>query len=117
MKTFADLKRGDTVYFYRNTGSYFSPVFSYVLEEDPIIDVDVMMVNFKVPEAASVIIYNDIDISVLAENTVDVPFVNNDLVFGTDEEKLESYKTESINSRIEFHKEEIESLKKYLKYG
>lgn len=115
MKTFADLITGDTIYFYRNIGSYFSPVFPYVLEEDPTTTVD--MVNFKVPKKASEIIYNNIDISVIAENTVDVPFFNNDLTFGTDEEKLESFRTECINSRIEFHKEEIESLKKYLKNG
>lgn len=76
-----------------------------------------MMVKFKVPKGASEIICNDIDISVIAENTVDVPFVNNDLVFGTDEEKLESYRTESINSRIDYLKEEIESLNRYLKNG
>lgn len=113
---FIDLKKGDTIYFYRREDINYSEIDSYVLEEDPkltksvVID-DIIFVNFTIPGSASIVIFDDEDVCLTGDVEIEE---FNDITYGLDKVALQKQLISDIKNDIECREIDIVELKKQL---
>lgn len=114
---FIDLKKGDTIYFYRRDDINYSEIDSYVLEEEPIhtnseLFEDVIYVDFTIPGSASMVIFDDEDVCLTGDEEIDE---FNDITYGLDKDALQKQLISDIKNDIECREIDIVELKKQLK--
>jgi len=116
MKKFIDLKKGDTIYFYKREDINYSEIDSYVLEEDPIhsrstIFEENIYVDFTIPGSASIVIFDDEDVCLTGDVEIEE---FNDITYGLDKDALQKQLISEIKCDIECREIDIVELKKQL---